>query len=34
MKTTILQRDIKWGDPKANIQRADEAISRNAGSDL
>ena len=34
MKTTILQRDIKWGDPKANIQRADEAISRNTGSDL
>ena len=34
MKTTILQRDINWGDPKANIQRADEAISRNAGSDL
>ena len=34
MKTTILQRDIRWGDPKANIQRADEAISRNAGSDL
>ena len=34
MKTTILQRDIKWGDPKVNIQRADEAISRNAGSDL
>ena len=34
MKTTILQRDIKWGDPKANIQCADEAISRNAGSDL
>ena len=34
MKTTILQRDIKWGDPKANIQRADEAISRNPGSDL
>lgn len=34
MRVTILQRDIKWADPAANIARADEAIARNAGSDL
>lgn len=34
MKVTILQRDILWADPKSNVQRADEAIDRNAGSDL
>ncbi|MBO5860653.1 MAG: nitrilase family protein, partial [Alistipes sp.] len=34
MKVTILQRDILWADPATNIARADEAIARNAGSDL
>ncbi len=34
MKITILQRDICWGDPLRNTQRAEEAIARNAGSDL
>ncbi len=34
MRVTILQRDIKWGDPKTNIERASEAIDRNAGADL
>jgi len=34
MKITILQRDIKWANPAMNVQRADEAISRNPDSDL
>ncbi len=34
MKITILQRDIVWATPGVNIQRADEAIDRNAGADL
>lgn len=34
MKITILQRDIIWADPARNIQRAEEAIDRNAGADL
>lgn len=34
MKVTILQRDIIWANPAKNIERADEAIDRNAGADL
>lgn len=34
MKITILQRDIVWADPIRNVQRADEAIDGNPGSDL
>ena len=34
MRVTILQRNIEWANPALNIQRADEAISRNAGADL
>ena len=34
MRVTILQRNIEWANPAVNIQRADEAISRNAGADL
>ena len=34
MRVTILQRDIVWADVSENLRRADEAINRNAGSDL
>lgn len=34
MKVTILQRNIEWANPALNIERANEAIDRNAGSDL
>ena len=34
MKITILQRNIEWANPVVNVQRADEAINRNPGSDL
>ena len=34
MRATILQRNIEWANPALNIQRADEAIDRNAGADL
>ena len=34
MKVTILQRDIEWANPALNVQRADEAIKLNPGSDL
>ena len=34
MKITILQRNIEWANPAVNVQRADEAIHRNPGSDL
>jgi predicted amidohydrolase len=34
MKVTILQRDIEWTNPVLNVQRAEEAIDRNAGADL
>ena len=34
MRVTILQRNIEWANPALNIQRADEAIDRNAGADL
>lgn len=34
MKITILQRDIEWAKPSVNINRADEAIDRNPGSDI
>ena len=34
MKVTILQRDIEWANPVLNVQRAEEAIDRNAGADL
>lgn len=34
MKVTILQKNIEWGNPHINVQRADEAIDRNPGADL
>ena len=34
MNVTILQRDIEWANPSLNVQRAEEAIDRNAGADL
>lgn len=34
MKVTILQRDIEWCAPEANLRRASEAIDRNPGSDI
>lgn len=34
MKATILQRDIIWADPSKNVQRANEAIDNNPGSDI
>ena len=34
MRVTILQRDIVWSEPATNIERADKAISENAGADL
>ena len=34
MKVTILQRDIEWANSALNVQRAEEAIDRNAGADL
>ena len=34
MKVTILQRNIEWANPALNIERANEAIDRNAGADL
>ncbi len=34
MKITILQRNIEWANPKANVVRADEAIRCLPDSDL
>ena len=34
MKVTILQRNIEWANPALNVERANEAIDRNAGADL
>ena len=34
MNVTILQRNIEWANPVLNVQRAEEAIDRNAGADL
>ncbi|MBE6181278.1 MAG: amidohydrolase [Rikenellaceae bacterium] len=34
MIVTILQRDIKWADPKTNVERIAQAIDRNLGADL
>lgn len=34
MKVTILQQDVIWADPQANVRKADLAIGRNPGSDL
>ena len=34
MRVTILQRNIAWADPAANVRMADEAMDRNPGSDL
>jgi predicted amidohydrolase len=34
MEITILQQNIVWSNPEANRKKADEAISRNPGSDL
>ena len=34
MKVTILQLDIAWGDPAENIQRAEQLMAEQPGSDL
>jgi len=34
MKVTLLQTDIVWGNPEANILKAEELILQNQGSDL
>ena len=34
MRTTILQTDIVWADPKSNTAHADTWIDENPGSDL
>lgn len=34
MKVTVLQRDIHWADPAANVAASDVAIDRNPDSDL
>lgn len=34
MKVTLLQTDIIWGNPQANIQQAETMILENPGSDL
>ena len=34
MKITILQRNIEWANPQANVARADEAISCLQDADL
>ena len=34
MKITILQRNIEWANPQANVERADEAINRLPDADL
>lgn len=34
MKVTLLQTDIIWGNPRANIQQAETMILENPGSDL
>ena len=34
MKVTLLQRDILWADPEANMRKNEELFSANDGSDL
>ncbi len=34
IKVTILQRDILWGNPQGNVERADTAIKAQPGADL
>ena len=34
MKVALLQTDIAWGDPQANLERASEAIAAHPGADL
>ena len=34
MKVTILQTDIEWGSPEVNIQRAEQLMAQEPGSDL
>jgi predicted amidohydrolase len=34
MKVTLLQTDIRWADPQANVRQAEEMIARQPGSDL
>ena len=34
MKITILQQNILWANPTANVRKADEAINQNPGADL
>lgn len=34
MKITLVQHDIAWANPQANVERADSIISANPGADL
>ncbi len=34
MKVGLLQTDIVWGDPEANLERASEALAAHPGADL
>ena len=34
MRVVLLQRDLAWGDPRANLQNLDQALDRNPGADL
>ena len=34
MKTTIIQLDIEWGSPLANIRRVERLMAEAPGSDL
>ena len=34
MKITILQQNIVWANPTANVRKADDAINQNPGADL
>ena len=34
MKITLLQRDIVWADPEANMCKNAQLLSDNAGADL
>ena len=34
MRVVLLQRDLAWGSPQANLQNLDQALDRNPGADL
>ena len=34
MRVVLLQRDLAWGNPEANLLNLDQALDRNAGADL